>query len=124
MLLPLSESADDTLETALRAAGHRPERVGAYRTVAAPRDPAVEAEVAAGRIDALLVLSGSAAHEVSERFAPIPPRTRLAAIGGPTARALASHGLRAAVVSAVHTVPGLLDALGEALSAPTEGAHA
>ncbi|PRI10541.1 uroporphyrinogen-III synthase [Leucobacter massiliensis] len=129
LLLPLSEIAGDELASALTAAGHRPERVTAYRTVPAPRDAAaqaVEAEVAAGGIDAILVSSGSGAREVARRFAPVPRGTAVVAIGPPTARALAECGLRADAVAETHTVEGLLDAL-EALIASrptTEGTPA
>ncbi len=114
ILLPLSEIADTVLETALRDAGHAPDRVTAYRTLPAPRDPDIEAEVAAGRFDAILVMSGSTAREVARRFAPVPSRTALAAIGRPTASALAEHGLRADVVAEEHTASGLLAALADA----------
>ncbi len=108
-LLPVSELADRTLETALQGAGHRVDRVTAYRTLPAPRDTAIEERVARGEIDVILVLSGSGAHEVARRFAPLPPRVRLAAIGAPSARALAEHGLVADIVAEPHTVSNLLD---------------
>lgn len=127
LLLPLSEIASTELELALAAAGHAPERVTAYRTVPAPRDAPREAEIAAGGVDAILVLSGSGAAEVAQRFGPprtgapggaLPGGALLAAIGAPTARALAAHGLRADAVAARHTVDGLLDALAERFADP------
>ena len=140
LLLPLSEIASTELERALAAAGHAPDRVTAYRTVPAPCDAAREAEIAAGGADTILVLSGSGAAEVAQRFGPpqlpggapldgapsgaalldgaLPGGALLAAIGEPTARALATHGLRADVVAARHTIDGLLDALAERLADP------
>jgi uroporphyrinogen-III synthase len=123
LLLPLSEIASDELERALAAAGHVPERVTAYRTLPAPRDAVREAEIVAGGVDAILVLSGSGAAELVRRFGPprtgsLPGGSLLAAIGEPTARALAAHGLRADAVAPRHTVDGLLDALAARLADP------
>lgn len=123
LLLPLSEIASTELEEALLRAGHAPERIAAYRTVPAPRDAAQEARIVAGGVDAILVLSGSGAAELARRFGPtggngLPGGAMLAAIGAPTARALAAHGLRADVVAARHTVGGLLDALAEHVADP------
>ncbi|QZY53024.1 uroporphyrinogen-III synthase [Leucobacter tenebrionis] len=120
LLLPLSEIASTELETALAAAGHDPDRVTAYRTVPAARDAAAEAEVAAGRIDAILAMSGSGAREIARRFAPLPPGTLIIAIGGPTARALAGCGVEAAAVASEHTVDGVLAAFVAALDPASE----
>ncbi|MGW9020968.1 uroporphyrinogen-III synthase [Leucobacter chromiiresistens] len=113
-LLPVSELADRTLESALERAGHRIDRVSAYRTQPAPRDAAVESRVRAGDIDVILVLSASGAREVARRFAPLPAEVQLAAIGAPTARALAEHGLAADVTADPHTVANLLDRVARA----------
>lgn len=125
VLLPLSEIAGDELERALAAAGHTAERVTAYRTIPAARDPRLEAQVRAGGVDAILVMSGSGAAEAARRFSPLPESTRLVAIGQPTARALADHGLSADAVSPRHTSTGLLDTLAATLardSAPAQPA--
>ncbi|MEJ6489777.1 uroporphyrinogen-III synthase [Leucobacter sp. USCH14] len=120
-LLPVSELADRTLETALERAGHRVDRVTAYRTLPAPRDTSVEASVRAGEVDVILVLSASGAREVARRFAPLPPGVRLAAIGAPSGRALAEHGLAADVIADPHTVSNLLDRVSHALFPSTPG---
>lgn len=120
MLLPLSEIAGTELEHALTAAGHAPHRVTAYRTLPTPRDARLESRGRA--VDAILVMSGSGAAETARRFAPLPPGTHLVAIGAPTARALAAHGLRADAVATRHTADGLLDTLAALLdraAAPT-----
>ncbi|WP_336660557.1 uroporphyrinogen-III synthase [Leucobacter sp. USHLN153] len=115
-LLPVSEIADHTLEFALSEGGHEVTRVTAYRTVPAPRDAQIEDRVTAGEVDVILVLSGSAAREVARRFAPFTrSRPLLAAIGGPSARALATHELAADVVADPHTVSNLLDRVANAL---------
>lgn len=120
LLLPLSEIASTELETALAAAGHDPDRVTAYRTVPAARDAAAEAEVAAGRIEAILAMSSSGAREIARRFAPLPTGTLIIAIGDPTARALAQYGAEAAAVATEHTVDGVLAALVAALDPASE----
>lgn len=122
LLLPLSALADDTLADALRDAGHAAERVDAYRTVPAPADPSLEAAVTAG-IDAVLVSSGSVARELARRLAPAPAAARLIAIGPPTARALAQHGLDADATADRHTVDGMLDALETVVARPPGEAH-
>lgn len=111
VLLPVSEIAGDTIERALRQDGHEARRVTAYRTLQTPPDAESAALVAAGGFDAILVTSGSAAAAIAEHLAPLPPATRLAAIGPPAAAALAAAGLRAHLVARTHTIPGLLDAL-------------
>lgn len=151
-LLPVSELAGTEIETALARAGHAPERVTAYRTLPAPRDPDIEARVAAGAVDAVLVLSGSGADEAARRFGPaltrvqgaapgaargggtgLPPGIAVAAIGRPTALALAAHGVPVAAVAEHPTPEALLDALTAALAerpieasdpSPAEGTHA
>ena len=120
-LLPVSELADRTLESALEGAGHRVDRVTAYRTQPAPRDAEVESSVRAGEVDVILVLSASGAREVARRFTPLPAATRLAAIGAPSGRALAEHGLAADVIADPHTVSNLLDRVAHALFPSTPG---
>ncbi|GAB2553706.1 uroporphyrinogen-III synthase [Leucobacter ruminantium] len=154
ILLPVSELAGTEIETALARAGHAPERVTAYRTLPTPRDPGIEARVAAGAVDAVLVLSGSGADEAARRFGPaltrvqgaapgagaapgggtdLPSGISVAAIGAPTARALAVHGIPVAAVAEHPTPEALLDALTTALAgrplpasdpSPAEGTHA
>lgn len=155
-LLPVSEIASETVERELRAAGHRVQRVDAYRTVDVAPDAATMQRVTAmqratrGSIDAILVTSGSAARAITRHLtsllpdptaspgqrAPLDrpslqrspqahaPRTRssqvhapmLAAIGEPTASALQAAGWRADVIAETHTIPGLLDAVTDALA--------
>ncbi|UBH06961.1 uroporphyrinogen III methyltransferase [Leucobacter sp. Psy1] len=114
ILLPVSEIAGTTFERALREAGHRVDRVTAYRTLPAPETrETVEAAalVASGACDAILVTSGSIAREVARRFAPLPDTTRVVSIGHPTARALREAGVRVDAIADPHTADGLLDAL-------------
>ncbi|GAA2827137.1 uroporphyrinogen-III synthase [Leucobacter komagatae] len=111
VLLPLSDLADETVERGLRAAGFEPERVTAYRTVAAAAGRA-DAELRP-RLGAVLVFSSSGARALAGRFAPLPPGALVAAIGEPTARELARLGIPAAVIAAEHTAAGTVRALAE-----------
>ena len=117
VLFPASEIASDELESALAAAGHRVDRVTAYRTLPTDRDAEIERAVASGSVDAILVSSGSAAREVAARFAPLPEGIRIVAIGRPTSEALADAGVPAAAVAEEHTAAGLLSALARAAGA-------
>lgn len=117
VLFPASEIAGDELESALAAAGHRVDRVTAYRTLPTDRDAEFERAVASGSVDAILVSSGSAAREIATRFAPLPEGIRIVAIGRPTSEALADAGVPAAAVAEEHTAAGLLRALARAAGA-------
>lgn len=110
VLLPLSEIAENSVETALEDAGQAPDRVTAYRTIPVEGDPATDSEVAA-HLDAVLVLSSSGARAIAARFTPLPAHTVIAAIGEPTAAELARLGLAAHVIASEHTAPGLVAAL-------------
>lgn len=127
VLLPVSEIADRTVESALEAAGHSVTRVTAYRSVAASAGEAIPQLITDGEIDVVLVLSGAAARELARRVPELAdpvgpsataPRPLIAAIGGPTARALAEHGLAADVVADPHTVSNLLARVAHAREFP------
>lgn len=121
ILLPVSEIAGTVFERALREAGHRVDRVTAYRTLPAPETPEAAAMVAAGECAAILVTSGSIAREVARRFAPLPTHTRLIAIGHPTARALRDAALHVDAIADPHTADGLLAALEHLALLPATG---
>lgn len=110
VLLPLSEIAEPTLEHGLREAGLAPERVTAYRTLPVAPDAAADAELLP-LLGAALVFSSSGARALAERFAPLPDRVVVAAIGEPTARELARLRIPAAVVATEHTAAGTVSAL-------------
>lgn len=117
VLLAVAAAAGDDVERALRDAGHRVDRVTAYRTVPAPRDPAGEREVAAHGVAAVLVTSGSVARELAARFDAGPAGALTVAIGPPSAAVLVELGRPADVVASHHTIPGMLDALAAHLTA-------
>lgn len=117
VLLPVSELADVTVEQALRSAGHQVDRVAAYTTIITDEIAGLRDRVSAGGFDAVLATSSSAARAIAERLTPLPTATRIAAIGAPTARALAELGLPTDIVAESSTTDGLLDAVSVALIA-------
>ena len=105
--------ARDVLPEGLRAAGWEVDVVEAYRTEAVRPDAATLA--AAKAADAITFTASSTVANYLEVAGPdaVPPF--VACIGPVTARTARAHGLRVDVVSEVHTVEGLVDALVGAL---------
>lgn len=105
VLLPRSDRAAPELPQALRAGGMVPVEVEAYRTepVAVPPDDPVLAAVREGGVDAVLLMSGSAALALAQALGPDLPawasrpagrgRPAVACIGAPTAAAARRAGL-------------------------------
>lgn len=106
-----SESAQPVLSTHLLAAGHDVTRVIAYRTVGVPVTERIRRDVESGRINAILVTSGSVAEQVHEQFPEIPDTTLVAAIGPRTAGDAQRVGLGVDVVADQQTVDALIDAV-------------
>lgn len=126
-----SEIAKPVLTTALIKAGHDVRSVVAYRTVGVPAPERAARDVRTGRINAILVTSGSVAEQVREQFPEIPDQTVIAAIGPRTARDAERAGLPIRVVAPTQTIEALIDTLAaipvppptpEALAAPDTGA--
>ena len=82
-----SEIAKPVLSVMLNDAGHDVDSVVAYRTVGVPVTDRIRRDVENGRINAILITSGSVASQVREQFPEIPDSTLLAAIAGNVARA-------------------------------------
>lgn len=118
-----SEVAKPVLTRMLVEAGHDVRSVVAYRTVGVPVTERIAADVASGRINAVLVTSGSVAEQVSEQFPDLPASTLIAAIGPRTARDARKLGLTVDVVAAETTISSLLDAIARQ-PAPASGASA
>lgn len=117
VLLPRSEIAAPTLAAGLREAGWRVADVVAYRTRTAPRpDPAVAADLAAGRIDAVLLTSGSTARALVTLYGA-RVAARICAIGAATAQAASEVGLRVHAIADEQTPHGLVAAAVRALTA-------
>jgi uroporphyrinogen-III synthase len=106
-----NEAAQPVLTRGLIAAGHRVRSVAAYRTVGVPVTERIARDVESGRINAILVTSGSIAEQVRAQFPEIPPSTVVAAIGPRTAKDAQRVGLEIDVVADTLTVDALVDAV-------------
>ncbi|TQJ30195.1 uroporphyrinogen-III synthase [Microbacterium sp. SLBN-146] len=106
-----SEIAKPVLTRMLTDAGHRVRSVVAYRTVGVPVTDRIAGDVRSGRINAILVTSGSVAEQVRQQFTEIPEATVIAAIGPRTAKDARRAGLPVDVVAETQTVDALIDAV-------------
>ncbi|AKV86752.1 uroporphyrinogen III synthase [Microbacterium sp. 1.5R] len=106
-----SEIAKPVLSVLLQEAGHDVDSVVAYRTVGVPVTERIKRDVENGRINAILITSGSVAEQVREQFPLIPDDTLLAAIGPRTAKDADRAGLPITVVADRQTVDALIDAV-------------
>lgn len=106
-----SEIAKPVLTRTLSQAGHRVRSVVAYRTVGVPVSERIAADVRSGRINAILVTSGSVAEQVHEQFPDLPEDTLIAAIGPRTAKDARRAGLSVDVVADTQTVDALIGAV-------------
>jgi uroporphyrinogen-III synthase len=106
-----SEIAKPVLTRMLSEAGHRVRSVVAYRTVGVPVTDRIAEDVRSGRINAILVTSGSVAEQVQAQFPDVPPTTLIAAIGPRTAKDARRAGLSVDVVAERQTVDALIDAV-------------
>jgi uroporphyrinogen-III synthase len=112
-----SAIAKQVLSLGLARAGHQVEAVVAYRTVGVPVAPKVADDVRGGRVNAVLVTSGSVAEQVQQQLGPIPETTLVAAIGPQTQKDAAELGLRVDVVARERSAESLIDAVVEAATA-------
>jgi uroporphyrinogen-III synthase len=108
-----SELAKPVLTRLLVEAGHDVRSVVAYRTVGVPVTEKVATDVRSGRINAILVTSGSVAEQVHEQFPDIPSGTVIAAIGPRTAKDARRAGLGVSVIAKEQTVAGLIAAVAQ-----------
>lgn len=113
VLIPQSDIAEPTLVAGLRDLGLEAEFVEAYRTVGVPVTDAVAADVASGRIRAVLVTSGSVARQVQSQLAPLPEGTVVAAIGPRTAYDARAAGLVVDVIAESRTAASLVEGLAD-----------
>ncbi len=119
VLWPRSARAAATLATGLAERGWQVEDVPVYDTVPAPRDPAVTSAFNGGRIDAVVLTSGSAAAALAQTYGPVPESVRIVTIGPVTAAAAERVGLPVHEVAAEQTPAGVvatLPRLGESSS--------
>jgi uroporphyrinogen-III synthase len=113
VLIPQSDIAEPTLVAGLEKIGFAVEFVTAYRTIGVPVAPEIKADVAAGRIGAILVTSGSVARQVATQLAPLPDETVIACIGPRTAFDARAAGLTVHVIAEERSADALVAALAE-----------
>jgi uroporphyrinogen-III synthase len=113
VLIPQSDIAEPTLVTGLTALGLDVQFVSAYRTVGVPVTDHVRADVADGRIAAILVTSGSVARQIATQLAPLPASTIVACIGPRTAYDARAAGLTVNVIAEDRSAQSLVDSLAE-----------
>jgi uroporphyrinogen-III synthase len=113
VLIPQSDIAEPTLVAGLEELGFAVEYVTAYRTVGLPVADDIRADVASGRIGAVLVTSGSVARQIAAQLAPLPEATVVACIGPRTAVDARAAGLTVNVIPEERTAEALVEALAE-----------
>jgi len=113
VLIPHSDLAEPTLVAGLAERGLEVEYVAAYRTVGVPVTDAVSADVASGRIGAILVTSGSVARQIAAQLAPLPEHTVVACIGPRTAFDARDAGLNVHVIAEARSADALVEALAD-----------
>lgn len=106
-----SEIAKPLLTEGLKRIGHQVSSVVAYRTVGVTVPESVVADVASGRVQAILVTSGSVAEQVQSQLGPIPEATVVAAIGPRTAKDARRAGLRVDVIAEERSADSLIAAV-------------
>jgi uroporphyrinogen-III synthase len=113
VLVPQSEIAEPTLVSGLRDRGMAARFVSAYRTVGVAAPPEIVDEIAEGRIQGLLVSSGSVARQIAEQFAPLPDCTVVACIGPRTAFDARAAGLTVHRIAEERSSSALVRALAD-----------
>ena len=113
VLIPQSNIAEPTLVSGLGELGLDVTFVSAYQTVGVPVAENVAKDVAAGRISAILVTSGSVARQIAAQLAPLPTDTVLVCIGPRTAFDARAAGLKVNAISETRTATALVEALVE-----------
>ncbi len=106
-----SAVAEPVLSVGLPRLGHEVVPVIAYRTVGIPASPKVIDDVVNGRIQAVVLSSGSVAEQVFAQFGPLNENVTVLCIGPQTARDAERSGLRVDVVATGSTVESVIDAL-------------
>jgi len=113
VLLPQSDIAEPTLLAGLTRLGFDVTFISAYRTIGVPVADQVAADVASGRIGAVLVSSGSVARQLAAQLAPLPADTVVACIGPRTAFDARAAGLPVHIIAETRSADSLIEALVE-----------
>ncbi|MGV1034063.1 MAG: uroporphyrinogen-III synthase [Microbacteriaceae bacterium] len=106
-----SAVAEPVLSVGLPRLGHEVTPVVAYRTVGIPASPKVKEDLANGRIQAVVLSSGTVAKQVFEQLGALDESVTVACIGPQTAKDAEAAGLRVDVVAADRTMESVIDAL-------------
>lgn len=115
ILVPQSESADESLASELASLGVDAEFVTAYRTVGVTVAEDVAADVASGAIGGILITSASVARQVQQQLAPLPDSVVIVAIGPRTAFEARAAGIVVDAIAEDRTAEALVDALVEGI---------
>jgi uroporphyrinogen-III synthase len=113
VLMPQSDIAEPTIVAGLAELGFEVDYVAAYRTVGVAVAEHVAADVASGRVRAILVTSGSVARQIALQLAPLPTETVVACIGPRTAFDARDAGLTVDLIAESRTADSLVEALVE-----------
>ena len=113
VLIPQSESADESLATELAAMGVNAEFVTAYRTIGIAVPSEVAHDVASGAIGSILITSASVVLQIQQQLAPLPDGIVVVAIGPRTAFEARAAGIVVDVIAEYRTAEALVDALVE-----------
>lgn len=108
-----SAIAEPVLSTGLPRLGHEVTAVVAYRTVGIPVSAKVKDDVLNGRINAVVLSSGTVAEQVFQQLGMLGPEIVVACIGPQTARDAERTGLRVDVVANDRTMESVIEALAE-----------
>lgn len=123
VLIPQSELAEPTLVAGLNQLGFDAHFVAAYRTIGVPVAESIAADVACGRIGAILVTSGSIARQVAQQLCPVPVGLVIACIGPRTAFDARAAGLAVHIIAESRSADSLIEALVEYAHELPEGDH-
>lgn len=108
-----SAVAEPVLSIGLPRLGHDVTAVVAYRTVGIPATQKVIDDVAQGRIQAVVISSGTVASYVRDQLGDLDESIVVACIGPQTARDAERAGLRVDVIAPSRTMESVIDALAE-----------
>ncbi len=108
-----SETAEPVLSVGLARIGHEIEAVRAYRTVGVAASPAVIEDVQSGRINAIVVTSGTVAKQIAEQFGQLSDDIVVVCTGPQTAKDAKAAGLQIDLVAPTHSVESMVDVLAE-----------
>jgi len=116
ILLPRAARVPKQLAQALRGKGAVVDEVTAYRTLAVGAPDELKALLADGQIDIVTFTSSSTVRNLVAGLQGLTPadvlsRCLVACIGPVTARTAARLGIRVDVVAKEHTIPGLVEAI-------------